>query len=106
MPSIFLATNIEETTLPSQFLNAKGDKYIIVRSCKVDTNEEVYMYSDFITRDTYLDHFMCFVNEPFLVNKQSKFNSAARSFKVWFKNIKGESTSVSNFVLELELQYS
>ena len=106
MPSIFLATNTETTTLPSQFLNAKGDKYIIVRSCHADTTEQVYMCSDFITRDTYLDHFVCFVNEPWLINKPYKFNSASRSFSVWFKNIKGERLALSNFVLELELQYA
>ena len=87
MPSIYLATNTKTTSLPSQFLNAKGDKYIIVRSCNANTTEQVYICSDFITRDTYLDHFVCFVNEPFLINKQYKFNSTTRGFSVRFKNI-------------------
>ena len=106
MPSIYLTTNSETTTLPSEFLNAKGDKYIIVRSCKTDTTEQAYMCSDFITRDTYLDHFVCFVNTDYLVDKKYKFNSAAREFKVWFKNIQSVAVDVSNFVLELELVYA
>ena len=108
MPSIFLAANTKETTLLSQFLNAKGDKYIIVRSCKADTTESlpVYICSDFITRDTYLDHFVCFVNEPFLIDKKYRFNSAAREFKVWFKNIQGESVAITDFVLEMGLVYA
>ena len=105
MPCIFLATNTETTTLPSQFLNAKGDKYIIVRSCHAESSQQVYMCSDFITRDTYLDHFVCFVNTDYIINKRYKYNSAARSFSVWFKNIKGERLTLSNFVLELELVF-
>ena len=105
MPSIYLTTNTAETTLPSEFLNAKGDKYIIVRSCVANTTEMVYICSDFITRDTYMDHFVDFVNTDYLLDKKYKFNNVVRSFSLWFKNIKGESVTVTDFVLEMELCY-
>ena len=75
----------------------------LLSRCSETEGLPVYICFDFITRDTCLDHFVCFVNEPFLINKKYKFNLAAREFSVWFKNIQHETVDVTKFVLEWNL---
>ena len=112
----YFITNTLESTLPPEFVAARGKKYIVVRYCVATIGDDGYMpydlalHADFIKRDNYLDSFVDFVNVIDNGSKPSKFEypeNAPKTFKVWFSGM--DMVPITNlqidFVLKLLLIY-
>lgn len=101
-----------ENDFPSDFINARGEKYIEVRLCYATVNNylvgDLMLHSDFIIRDTYLDHFVNMVN---VINNSGRPDKYAypeigkKTFKIWFTDLKGNVVVPDAFVLKLLLVY-
>ena len=115
----YFATNTLETTLPPEFVNARGKKYIVVRYCAATIGDNSYLpydlclHADFIYRDNYLDSFVDVVNVIDNGSKPSKYEyptNGKKSFKVWFSDLAmnplpDNVMSQLQFVLKLLLIY-
>ena len=107
----YLWTNTVETRFPPDFVASRNRKWIVVEQCKATFKDalvgDVILHSDFVLRDSYLDHACCFINEESNreVAKYEFTGQIIPKFKVWFTNLKGENVDVDAFVLRLLLIY-
>ena len=109
----YFATNTLESNFPPEFINARGKKYIVVRSCVATINNgyivsDLCLHADFIMRDAYLDHFVDFVNVVDSGSKPPKYEypeNGKKSFKVWFSDLQGNEITPDAFILKLLLIY-
>ena len=112
----YFITNTLESTLPPEFVAARGKKYIVVRECVATIGDEGYMpydlalHADFIYRDNYLDSFVGFCNVLDNGSKPPKYlypENGRKNFKVWFSgmDMKPITNLPIDFVLKLLLIY-
>ncbi len=116
----YLVANTTTVTLPSDFVCSRNQRYIEVRECKAIYNGsligDITIHADFVERDHYLDHFICFANDTRTKYKKYAYDGYRDSFTVWFKdftqatldfakNDAGVNSSSNYFVLEFMLMY-
>ena len=109
----YFATNTLESTFPAEFTSSIGRKWIVVRGCVATINNgfivsDLCLHASFILRDAYLDSFVDFCNNIDNGSKAPKYEyplNGPKSFRVWFKNIKGEEITPDAFILKLLLVY-
>ena len=111
----YLRTNTLRTSFPSDFLVSENKKYIVVRYCKATfwNGEQDYLvgnicvHADFVQRDAYLDHFICFANEypGKYVAKLEYLGNFPQEFNIWFSDMSGNQVTPSAFLLDLLLIY-
>ena len=111
----YFVTRSLESTLPPEFVAARGKKFIVVRYCVAEVGDDGYMpydlclHADFIKRDDYLDHFVDVVNIIDNGSKPSKYEypeNGPKTFKIWFTMMDGTPVTVSDFILKLLLIYN
>lgn len=102
-----------ENEFPPEFVNARGDKWIEVRYCFATFDKylvaDVVLHSDFIKRDSYLDHAVSVINVLNNGAKPDKYlypEGSSKKFKIWFTNLKGERVIPDSFQMKMLLTYS
>ncbi len=102
-----------ENELPPEFVNARGDKWIEVRYCFATFDKylvaDVVLHSDFIKRDSYLDHAVSVINVLNNGAKPDKYlypEGSSKKFKIWFTNLKGERVIPDSFQMKMLLTYN
>ena len=104
-------SNTETSRFPIDFLQSKNDKIIQVKWCRALYNGklvgDILVHADFVQRDAYLDHFICFTNTSDSQKYIAKYNYIGNKpeFKVWFTDMSGNKINVDSFVLSLLLCY-
>ena len=108
----YFITNTFITSFPSDFINAKGEKYIEVRLCQATVDGyitgDLCLHADFIIRDNYCDSFVNICN---VLNQSGRFDKysypikAKKEFRVWFTDLKGNEVIPDAFILKLLLTY-
>ena len=105
----YFCTSKLKNRFPSEFIQSKNPRWIIVQQCKALYNgfliSDISMHASFIERDHYEDYFCLFTNENRTKYKKYSYNSQRQDFEIWFKNMKGESIIPDAFMLELLLIY-
>ena len=105
----YFPTNQLHNWFPSEFIESKNKKYIIVQHCRAILNKQfvgdVMVHCSFVKRNAYLDSFVCLANETLTKYKKYEYNHSDTSFDVWFTDMNGNRVSVDAFVLQLMLIY-
>ena len=108
----YFITNQYENNFPTDFVNARGEKYIEVRLCYATVNNylvgDLCLHADFIIRDAYLDHFVNICNVLNNSGRPDKYlypEIAKKNFRVWFSDLNGNPIRPDVFVLKLLLIY-
>ena len=103
---------IYENTLPPEFIDAKGGKYIEIRYCYATFDNylvaDAVLHSDLIKRDAYLDSSVSVINILNNGAKPDKYlypEGASRTFKIWFTNLNGEKIVPDGFQMKMLLIY-
>ena len=111
MYKTYFHTNTEVSKFPIDFLGSKNDKIIQVKWCRALYNGklvgDILVHADFVQRDPYLDHFICFTNTSDSQKYIAKYNYVGTKpeFRVWFTDMSGNNINVDSFVLSLLLCY-
>lgn len=108
----YFATQEFENDFPSDFINARGKKYIEVKLCYATVKNymvgDLCLHADFIIRDPYCDHFVNMVNVINTSGHADKYaypEVAKKNFKIWFTDLKGNEVIPDAFILKLLLTY-
>ena len=111
MYKTYFHTNTEVSRFPIDFLGSKNEKIIQVKWCRALYNGklvgDILVHADFVQRDPYLDHFICFTNTSDSQKYIAKYNYVGTKpeFRVWFTDMSGNNINVDSFVLSLLLCY-
>ena len=111
MYKTYFHTNTEVSKFPIDFLGSKNEKIIQVKWCRALYNGklvgDILVHADFVQRDPYLDHFICFTNTSDSQKYIAKYNYVGTKpeFRVWFTDMSGNNINVDSFVLSLLLCY-
>ena len=108
----YFATSQSENEFPPEFVNARGQKYIVVRLCWATVDNylvgDLMLHADWIKRDAYLDHFVNIVNVINSADKPDKYEypeCGPKNFRLWFTDLKNNVVTPDAFVLKLLLIY-
>ena len=108
---IYLHTSDLNTKFPHVFVASKNPRSIQVKWCRALYNGkivgDIMIHADFVQRDTYLDHFICFTNTGDSQKYIAKYNyvGTTPNFNVWFNDTAGNTIDVDAFVLSLLLTF-
>ena len=108
---IYLHTSDLNTKFPYVFVASWNPRTIQVKWCRALYNGklvgDIMVHADFVQRDYYLDHFICFTNTRDSQKYIAKYNYTGTTpdFNVWFTDIAGNSIDVDGFVLSLLLTF-
>ena len=108
---IYLHTSDLNTKFPHVFVASKNPRTIQVKWCRALYNGklvgDIMVHADFVQRDYYLDHFICFTNTGDSQKYIAKYDylGTTPDFNVWFTDIAGNSIDVDGFVLSLLLTF-
>ena len=108
---IYLHTDTLNTKFPPAFVASKDKKNIQIKWCRALYNGklvgDIRVHADFVQRDTYLDHFICFTNVGESQKYISKYNyiGTKSDFNIWFTDMKGNPVEVDAFELTLLLTF-
>ena len=110
--STVIDDGIYENTLPPEFVDAKGEKFIEVRYCYATFDNylvaDAVLHTDLIKRDAYLDSSVSVINVLNNGAKPDKYlypEGSSRKFKVWFTNLNGEKIVPDAFQMKMLLIY-
>ena len=110
--STVIDDGIYENTLPPEFADARGEKFIEVRYCYATFDNylvaDAVLHTDLIKRDAYLDSSVSVINVLNNGAKPDKYlypEGASRKFKVWFTNLNGEKIVPDAFQMKMLLIY-
>ena len=108
---IYLHTCDLNTRFPHVFVASRNPRTIQVKWCRALYNGklvgDIMAHADFVQRDYYLDHFICFTNTVDSQKYIAKYNYTGTTpdFNVWFTDIAENSIDVDCFVLSLLLTF-
>ena len=109
---IYLHTSDLNTKFPHVFVASRNPRTIQVKWRRALYNGklvgDIMVHADFVQRDYYLDHFICFTNTDGDSQKYiAKYNYVGTTpdFNVWFTDIAGNTIDVDCFVLSLFLTF-
>ena len=102
-----------ENEFPPEFVNARGDKWIEIRYCFATFEKylvaDAVLHSDFIKRDSYLDHAVSVINVLNNGAKPDKYlypEGSPKRFKIWFTNLNGDKIKPDSFQMKMLLIYN
>ena len=108
--STVINDGVYENTLPPEFVDAKGEKFIEVRYCYATFDNylvaDAVLHSDLIKRDAYLDSSVSVINVLNNGAKPDKYlypEGSNRKFKIWFTNLNGEQIVPDAFQMKMLL---
>lgn len=105
----YFCTSQKNNRFPSEFIQSKNPRYIIVQQCKAKYNgflvADIEMHASFIERDHYEDYFCIFTNENRTKYKKYSYMSSRQDFELWFTDMQNNIIEPDSFLLELLLIY-
>ena len=108
---IYLHNSALNTKFPHAFVASRNSRTTQVKWCRVlyigKLVGDIMVHADFVQRDYYLDHFICFTNTGDSQKYIAKYSYTwtTPDFNVWFTDIAGNSIDVDCFVLSLLLTF-
>ena len=107
-----ISNGVFENSLPSEFADARGEKFIEVRYCYATFDNylvaDAVLHTDLIKRDAYLDSSVSVINILNNGAKPDKYlypEGSSRKFKVWFTNLNGDQIIPDAFQMKMLLIY-
>ena len=104
----YFVTDQLENKFPIEFVNSTNKRYIevfppYISNTKVakDFPKGVYIHTDFIERDFYMDHAICLCNSNRTKYKKYEIRGNKDTFKIWFTDLAPLDQTVE-YVLEFE----
>ena len=105
-----ISNGVFENSLPSEFADARGEKFIEVRYCYATFDNylvaDAVLHTDLIKRDAYLDSSVSVINVLNNGAKPDKYlypEGSSRKFKVWFTNLNGDQIIPDAFQMKMLL---
>ena len=93
----YFLTNKCENKFPLEFINSTNTKYIEVHPCYISNivnlkpkqyEKNILMHGDFVQRDFYVDHALCFCNDKRSKYKKYEYRGQKDTFNLSFTSIK------------------
>lgn len=105
----YFITNALDSVFPSEFVYSTNPKFIHVQHCRAIFKDylvgDIELHASFVQRNAYADSFICFTNTQLTKYKKYEYMSTKPTFKLWFTDMNNKPVNVSNFKLEMMLEY-